>query len=300
VTSQVCSHSRGAGRLLRATAPFLALVAFAMCGGQKSSASQSPAPTPSPTPVPSGSWRLSWSDEFNGADGSRPDESLWAYDLGGKGWGNQELETYTDRAENASIQGGSLVITARSERYTGTDGTPRDYTSARLKTQGHFSQAYGRVEARIQIPRGQGMWPAFWMLGNDVSGVGWPACGEIDIMENIGKEPTIVHGSLHGPGYSGGNPLSQSYTLPNGQKFADGFHVFAVEWELSVVRFYVDDTLYGTKTPADAPAGAHWAYDHPFYLLLNVAVGGTWPGAPDSTTVFPQTMMVDYVRVYSR
>jgi beta-glucanase (GH16 family) len=241
-------------------------------------------------------WTLMWSDEFDAASGTGADTTKWNLVNKGDGFGNNELEFYTNRPENAYHDGnGFLVIKAIKESYMG-----HEYTSARLESSGKFERFYGRFEARMQLPRGQGIWPAFWMLGNDIATVSWPNCGEIDIMENIGKEPTIVHGSLHGPGYSGGNPLSQSYTLPNGQKFADGFHVFAVEWELSVVRFYVDDTLYGTKTPADAPAGAHWAYDHPFYLLLNVAVGGTWPGAPDSTTVFPQTMMVDYVRVYSR
>jgi len=298
VTSDIVSRSGGAGRVFRATAPFLALIAFAMCGGQKSSASQSPVPVP--TPTPSGPWQLSWSDEFNGADGSRPHESLWVYDLGGNGWGNQELETYTNRPENASIQGGALVITARAEHYTGTDGTPRDYTSARLKTQGRFAQAYGRVEARIQIPRGQGLWPAFWMLGNDISGVGWPASGEIDIMENIGREPNIVHGTIHGPGYSGGSGPSAAFMSPDGKPFADGYHLYAIEWEQNAIRFYVDDHLYVTRTPSDLPGGTRWVFDHEFFILLNVAVGGAWPGNPDGTTVFPQQMKVDYVRVYRR
>jgi len=298
VTSAPPSRRGGAGRLFRATVPFLALVAFAMCGGQKSSASQSP--TPSPTPIPSGPWLLSWSDEFNGADGSRPDESLWTYDLGGNGWGNQELETYTNRAENASIQGGALVITARSEHLTGTDGTPRDYTSARLKTQGRFSQTYGRVEARIQIPRGQGMWPAFWMLGNDISGVGWPACGEIDIMENVGREPNIVHGTIHGPGYSGTNGPTMLFANPDGKPFADGYHLYAIEWEQNEIRFYVDDHLYVTRKPSDLPGGTRWVFDHEFFIILNVAVGGAWPGNPDGSTVFPQQMKVDYVKVYRR
>jgi beta-glucanase (GH16 family) len=152
----------------------------------------------------------------------------------------------------------------------------------------------------MKIPRGQGIWPAFWMLGNDIGSVGWPTCGEIDIMENIGREPTIVHGTLHGPGYSGGNPLGASYTLPNGAEFADDFHEFAIEWEANVVRWYVDGDLYRTRTPSDVPSGARWVYDHPFYMILNVAVGGNWPGSPDGSTQFPQTMTVDYVRVYTR
>jgi beta-glucanase (GH16 family) len=176
----------------------------------------------------------------------------------------------------------------------------RNYTSARLESAGKFERAYGRFEARIKLPFGQGIWPAFWMLGNDIGTAGWPSCGEIDVMENIGKEPSINHGSLHGPGYSGGNPLGGSYTLPNQQKFSDAFHTFAIEWEEGVIRFYVDDVLYETRTPADVPSGKKWVYDHPFTLLLNVAIGGPWGGEPDGTTVFPQTMLVDYVRVYGR
>src|SRR5258708_5465037 len=154
-------------------------------------------------PHPGGGYKIGWSDEFNGADGCSPDSSKWTYDIGGNGWGNNELEYYTNRTQNAQIKGGNLVITAQKETYTGSDGVTRNYTSARLKTQSLFSQAYGRFEARIKIPAGQGMWPAFWMLGKDIGAVGWPKCGEIDIMENIGKEPGIVHGSLHGPSTSG-------------------------------------------------------------------------------------------------
>lgn len=241
-------------------------------------------------------WTLVWSDEFDGPAGSRPDASRWVAETGGHGWGNNELEYYTDRPENASMDGnGSLVITARAEAYMGND-----YTSARLKTQGTFEQTYGRFEARLDIPAGQGIWPAFWTLGNDIGSVNWPNCGEIDIMENIGREPTIVHGTLHGPGYSGGNGIGESYSLPNDEPFGAAYHVYAIEWEESVVRWYVDGTLYQTRTPADLPGGAEWVYDHPFFMLLNVAVGGQWPGNPDGTTTFPQQMLVDYVRVYAR
>ena len=240
---------------------------------------------------------LVWSDEFSAANGSLPDSSKWIMETGGGGWGNHELESYTNRARNVHVQSGNLVITARKESYQGADGIARQYTSARLKTLGLFEQKYGRFEARIKIPRGQGIWPAFWMLGNNIGSVDWPDCGEIDIMENIGKEPDTVHGTIHGPGYSGGDGLGGSYTLPSG-KFADNFHIFAVEWEPSAIRFYVDRNQYETRTPADLPSGKTWAYDHPFYILLNVAVGGDWPGNPDRTTVFPQRMLVDYVRVY--
>ena len=142
-------------------------------------------------------------------------------------------------------------------------------------------------------------WPAFWMMGADLATVGWPRCGEIDIMENIGKEPATVHATIHGPGYSGGDSIGDAYTTPGRAPMADAFHVFAAEWEPAVIRFYVDGTLFSTRTPADLKAGQAWVFDHPFFVILNVAVGGNWPGNPDATTVFPQTMRVDYVRVYT-
>jgi beta-glucanase (GH16 family) len=245
-------------------------------------------------------WRLVWSDEFNGPTGSAVDSTKWSFDLGGNGWGNDELETYTSRTANAYVQDGSLVIKAIKETFTGADNRTRDYTSARLLTRRKFSQTYGRFEARIKIPFGQGIWPAFWMLGDNIDTVHWPNCGEIDIMENIGKEPSVVHGTFHGPGYSGGKGVGAPYTLTGGRKFSDDFHTFAVEWEPNVIRFYVDGHLYQTRTPADLPHGASWVFDHPFFIILNVAVGGGWPGNPDATTVFPQQMQVDYVRVYKR
>ena len=254
-----------------------------------------------PEPRPYRGYTLAWSDDFNGPDGSSPDLKKWSYDIGGNGWGNNELEYYTNRTQNAQIKGGNLVITAQQEAYTGADGVSRNYTSARLKTQGLFSQAYGRFEARIKIPAGQGMWPAFWMLGNDITSVGWPKCGEIDIMENIGKEPGTVHGSLHGPSTSGPtSDLSAPFSLPAGQNFAGDFHLYAVEWEPGTIRFYVDTNLYATFSSSQWPAGGAWVFDHPFFIILNVAVGGSWPGSPDSTTVFPQQMLVDYVRVYTK
>ena len=257
--------------------------------------------TQSPEPSATNSWTLIWSDEFNGADGSAPDPSRWTYETGGKGWGNNELECYTNRLRNAQIQGGNLVITVQKENIACSDGVSSNYTSARLKTQGLFSQAYGRFEARIKIPAGQGMWPAFWMLGNNVTTNGWPACGEIDIMENIGKEPGTVHGSLHGPGTtSHTSDATSTLTLPSGQNLADAFHLYAVEWEPGVVRFYLDSNLYATFTQSRWPAGGAWVFDHPFFILLNVAVGGNWPAPPNSTTVFPQQMLVDYVRVYRK
>jgi beta-glucanase (GH16 family) len=248
-------------------------------------------------------WTLAWSDEFNGSAGASFDRARWVADSGGEGWGNQEREFYTTRPENIALDGqGHLVITARTE--PGTAGYhcwygACGYTSARIKTKGLFSQAYGRFEARIRIPRGQGLWPAFWMLGDNIDRIGWPRSGEIDIMENIGREPNVAHGTMHGPGYSGAGGIGGPDTLASGA-FADGFHVYAVEWAPGEIRWLVDDKPYFRTTPASLPIGTAWVYDHPFFLLLNVAVGGGWPGDPDATANFPQQMLIDYVRVYRK
>lgn len=251
------------------------------------------------TPPPSDTkWVLTWSDEFDAPNGPGVDPARWIIEIGGTGWGNQELEYYTSRPNNVQVQDGNLVIKVLQEKYAGADGVTRNYTSARLKTIGKFSQAYGRFEARIKVPYGQGLWPAFWMMGDDIEKSGWPDGGEIDIMENIGKEPSTVHGTIHGPGYSGADGIGAPYALSGNQRVADDFHVFAVEWTPNAIRFYADKDLYSTLTPANLPPHTKWVFDHPFFLLLNVAVGGDWPGSPDATTVFPQTMLVDYVRVY--
>jgi len=240
-------------------------------------------------------WSLVWSDEFDGPSGAAVDATKWTPEVGNNGgWGNNELEYYTGRTDNAFQSGGSLVIKAIKENFNGFQ-----YTSARLITKNKFSPLYGRVETRIKMPYGQGIWPAFWMLGNNIDTVSWPTCGEVDIMENLGREPSIIHGTMHGPGYSGGNGPTAQYTLANNQHFSDAFHTFAVEWEPNVVRWYCDGILYKTRTPADIP-GHTWVFDHPFFIILNLAVGGNWPGNPDATTVFPQTLQVDYVRVYQR
>jgi beta-glucanase (GH16 family) len=276
---------------------FFALLALAACAGI-SPAPESPPPS---TPTPSPSSSPIWSDEFDGPAGASFDRAKWVADTGGLGFGNNERQFYTTRAENVALDGlGHLVITARAEPPSSAYGCwygRCGYTSARLKTRGLFAQAYGRFEARIRIPRGQGLWPAFWMLGTDIDAVGWPRSGEIDIMENIGREPAIVHGTLHGPGYSGANGIGRADTLSSGA-YADDFHIFAVSWQPNEIRWYVDGRLYHRVTPGDLPQGTAWVYDHPFFLLLNVAVGGGWPGDPDTSTTFPQTMVVDYVRVY--
>jgi beta-glucanase (GH16 family) len=267
----------------------LALALVALCPTLACRADQQAPAGGTGIPQTPGAWRLVWHDEF---DGTALDTTKWVRETGGWGWGNGELEYYTNRVENARVANGYLVIEARREMFGN-----QAYTSARLKTQGFGAWQFGRIEARIQIPRGQGLWPAFWMLGDNIAQVGWPGCGEIDIMENIGKEPARVHGTVHGPGYSGANGVSSFYDLRAGA-FADTFHVFAVEWQPGTIQWYVDSTLYHTVTSGNVPGT--WVFNHPFFILLNVAVGGYWPGSPDSTTVFPQTMRVDYVRVYQR
>jgi beta-glucanase (GH16 family) len=244
-------------------------------------------------------WHLTWSDEFNAPNGSPPDPAKWVIVTGGQGFGNNELETYTSRPANIQQQNGNLVITAQKEDLTGPDGIPRHYTSARLNTQNHFAQKYGRFEARIQLPTGKGIWPAFWLLGDNHKTVQWPNCGEIDILETIGA-PDTMYSTLHGPGYSGGKGISAKFPLPAGESVHTAFHLYAVEWSPDDIKFFFDDHLIAHRTPADLPPNTTWVYDHPFYLLLNLAIGGNWPGNPDATTVFPQQMLIDYVRVYSR
>ncbi len=243
-------------------------------------------------------WTLVWSDEFEGEANTPINVENWTCQIGGDGWGNGEMEYYTDRVENVSLDGsGNLAIVARAEN-------PDDYscyygrcafTSARCITADKVEFTYGRVEARLKIPYGQGIWPAFWMLGANFSEVGWPNSGEIDIMENVGYEPRTVHGTVHGPGYSGASGIGGGYSLD--EDFSADFHVYAIEWDAHVIRWYVDGTLYNSVSLNDL-RNREWVFDHDFFLLLNVAVGGGWPGYPDKTTEFPQTMLVDYVRVY--
>jgi len=241
-------------------------------------------------------WTLTFADEFDGEANTPPDPTRWVHDVGGAGWGNNQLEHNTARVENAAHDGeGHLVITARREAYLGND-----YTSARLKTQGLFSQAGGRFEARLKLPIGAGLWPAFWMLGDDITEVGWPLCGEIDIMEYRGQVPDNLIGSLHGPGYSGGSPISDTYFLPDGERFSDDFHVFAVEWDTNRIAWFIDDTLYHLVTPAQLPGGSRWVFESPFFMILNLAIGGSFVGNPDASTLFPAELIVDYVRAYER
>ena len=245
-------------------------------------------------------WTLTWSDEFNQPNGSGVDATKWSFDTGGGGWGNSELEYYTSGTSNAVVANGALVITATTQgawNYSCWYG-PCQYTSARLNTAGKFAQQYGRFEARIQIPSGQGVWPGFWMLGADLDwGVQWPSCGEIDIMENVGRAPYTVSGTTHGPGPGNYPEDGLSGAFSASTPFGSGFHVYATQWAPGSVQFFVDGTLYWSVTPSMLPAGASWVWDQPFFLLLNFAVGGSLPGSPNAAS-FPQGMVVDYVRVY--
>ncbi|MDT7725446.1 MAG: hypothetical protein QOI21_2022 [Actinomycetota bacterium] len=236
-----------------------------------------------------------FTDDFNGPAGSGVDGSKWQLETGDN-VNNHERQYYTNGTNNAALDGsGNLVITAKKENPAGYNCWygPCQYTSARLNTAGKFTQTYGHYEARMKLPRGQGMWPAFWMLGEDIGSNGWPNCGELDIMENVGYEPNTVHGTIHGPGYSGSTGIGAGYSGPN---FSDAFHTYAVDWAPNKISWYVDGNLYQTRTPADLN-GNRWVFDHPFFLILNLAVGGYWPGDPDGNTQFPQQLVIDYVHV---
>jgi len=243
--------------------------------------------------LPKRDWALTWSDDFTGVAGTSPSAAKWSFDVGAGGWGNSELQHYTNRNQNVSLDGnGYLVITARQEAYASSG-----FTSARIKTKSLFDQAYGRFEARIKTPTGPGLWPAFWMLGSNIDATPWPQCGEIDIMEQRGQEPHVTHGSVHGPGYSGGNAITKPYGLMNG-RFDTDYHIYAIEWGESYIDYFVDDFLYQRITPESVTG--QWVYDHPFYIILNVAVGGNFVGFPTTGTPFPQSMYIDYVKVYKQ
>jgi beta-glucanase (GH16 family) len=257
------------------------------CGAALPQATAAPAPTPTYAWNPQG-WNLVWSDEF---DGTTINPKNWVFDKGGNGWGNVEMEYYTDRPENARVENGNLIIEARLEKYEGLQ-----YTSARLNSRGLQEFQYGRIEARMKLPSGQGIWPAFWMLGSNAS---WPLGGEMDIMEYVGKTPDTVYQTVHGPGYSGNKGIGSHFVL-GADTLKNDFHIFAIEWAPNEIRWFVDAQEVFKITPAQIPAGTQWVYDHPFFMILNLAVGGGWPGFPDDTTVFPQQLLVDYVRVYQK
>jgi beta-glucanase (GH16 family) len=258
-------------------------------------ATPEPTQTPVPTPIPSATpitwdregWNIVWHDEFEGAE---LDKSNWTFDYVAN-VGNGEWQTYTDRPENVRIENGMLVIEARE-----ATGLTTPYSSARIKTEGLHTWQYGRFEARIKLPFGKGLWPAFWMLGDNFKDVGWPNSGEIDILE-YGKTPDRIYSTIHVPGHSGGQGIGSSLVVPV-DSLRDEFHTYAIEWEQDEIRWYFDDQQFFKLTSADVPDA--WIFDQPFFIILNVAVGGTFPGYPDSKTVFPQSMLVDYVRVYQK
>jgi beta-glucanase (GH16 family) len=243
--------------------------------------------------------RLIWADEFNGPAGARPNPSKWNFDVGGTGWGNNELQYYTSSPGNASLNGrGALAMTARSEPFTGPNGVSHAYTSARLQTWSTFRFKYGLIAARIQVPAGRGLLSGFWSLpakAYDRSGP-CPPCGEIDAMEVLGSLPHLLHGTLHGPwpwapgGVSAKKRLSKSLSA--------GFHVYAARWSPNRICFLLDGKPYETLKPTDLRPGSKWPFRDPNFLLLSLAVGGRWPGAPKPSTHFPAQMHVDWVRVW--
>ncbi len=239
-------------------------------------------------------WQLVWADEF---DSVVLDRHKWNFEIGTgvNGWGNNELQYYTDRAKNAFIQDGRLVIEARRENYAG-----QEYTSARMTTKNKGDWLYGKFEIRARLPRGKGLWPAIWMLPTDWAYGGWPKSGEIDIMENLGDDTRTVYGTLHyGNDWPDNSHTGKSYFISAGKDFYDDFHLFSIEWDPKEIRWRVDGVLYQTQSRWFTPAAGYPApFDKRFHLLLNVAVGGNWPGNPDGGTSFPQRMYIDYVRVY--
>jgi beta-glucanase (GH16 family) len=234
---------------------------------------------------------LSWGEEFNG---SAINTSDWTHEIGAGGWGNQESQYYTDRPENSFLTDGNLIIEALEENFNGAP-----YTSARLITQNKKLFQYGRVDIRAILPEGQGIWPALWMLGTNISDIGWPACGEIDIMELVGHEPSTVHGTAHwgNQGQSSSDRKGSSYAL-SGEKFSEKYHVFSLIWEPNSIKWLVDDNQYFSLTNAEV--NGNYPFNAEFFFIFNIAVGGQWPGDPDQTTQFPQRMYVDYIRVFQK
>ncbi len=273
----------------RRTARLLVAPAALLVAGALVAAPQSQAASAVPANL-----LASFSDDFDGPAGAGVDGSKWGHETGDN-VNNHERQWYTDGTANAALDGqGHLVITAKKESSGNNCWYgPCEYTSARLNSSGKFAASSGHIEARMKLPRGQGMWPAFWMLGTDIGSAGWPNCGEIDIMENVGFEPNTVHGTIHGPGYSGSAGIGAPYSGPN---FSDDFHTYAIDWSTDRIVWSVDGNAYQTRTPADV-GGNQWAFNHEFFLILNLAVGGYWPGDPDGSTQFPQQLVVDYVHV---
>ena len=247
--------------------------------------------------IPPEGWTLVWNDEFSGTS---INTEKWSHEVNANGGGNNELQYYTARRANSRVEEGILIIEALSERFTDSQGT-RNYTSARMITRGKGDWLYGRMEVNAKLPTGRGLWPAIWMMPTDSEYGSWAASGEIDIMEIIGHQPDKIHGTLHYGGVSPSNQLSgTSHSLPTGSAHRS-FHTYAVEWEPNEIRWYIDDFQFASQTSWSTSGQPYPApFDKRFYMILNVAVGGNWPGSPDASTVFPQRMEVDYVRVYKK
>jgi len=285
----------------------LALAMLLACSSGGATPVVAPIVTTPVTPSTPTTWTLAWSDEFDGAAGSRVDPAKWGHDLGDGcgngicGWGNNEKEYYTDATENVSLDGqGHLQIVARQAPagLTCYYGACR-YTSGKITTRGKMNAAPGRVEARLKLPAGQGLWPAFWMLGSGFPSVSWPACGELDIMENKGSTPSATSSAIHGPGYSGNTPFAHLTQLTGGGVTSD-FHTYAVEWDGESVRFSVDSAVHYSVARTDLLQYGSSVIGQPYFVILNLAVGGQFDGDPGSNAIFPATMLVDWVRVYSR
>ena len=290
------SFARTAGRSLSA------LIVGAALGCASGSQPVSPPAPPPPPPPPANPWTLVWADEFDSTAGTGVNTAYWRHDTadgcasGNCGWGNNEREYYRTSPDNIAQTGdGYLAIVAR----VNTDTTLSCYygrclyTSAKITTRDKVSILPGRVEARVKLATGQGLWPAFWLLGENIGRVGWPACGELDILENKGSQPTLTSSAVHGPGYSGNTPFV--HTQSNA---ATDFHVYAVEWDAQSIRYYIDTQLHYTVSRAAVQQRGAWVFDQAFFVILNQAVGGNFDGHPQSDAIFPATMLIDYVRVY--
>jgi beta-glucanase (GH16 family) len=236
-------------------------------------------------------YTLQWSDEFND---TKINTNNWGYDIGGNGWGNNELQYYTDKPDNSYLSGGRLVIEAKSEKIGNNN-----YTSARMLSKGKQEFKYGRIDIRAKVPTGQGVWPALWMLGSNISTESWPACGEIDIMEVVGKEPKNLYGTLHWGNKGAPSTSSSGKTTVSDATIGDKFHVYTIIWDDKEINWFFDDVAFHKVTRSQVNANIY-PFDSPFFLLMNVAIGGNWPGNPDGTTTFPQRMFVDYVRVFKK
>lgn len=280
--------------------PVTAIALCAVFACASGAVSPPPPPPPPGPPPPPPVWVQVWSDEFEGPAGSRVDTTKWGYDIGDGcpgvcGWGNNEREYYRSDTANIRLNGqGQLEIVARvaDAGLSCYYGACR-YTSAKITTRGKMSVQPGRVEARIKLAAGQGLWPAFWLLGNNIGTVGWPTCGEMDIMENKGSQPTITSSAVHGPGYSGNTPFAHAYV-----PITSDYHIYAVEWNAQSIRYFVDGTQHYIVTRTNVGQYGSWVFDQSFYVILNLAVGGNFDGNPQSDAIFPATMQIDYVRVY--